>query len=179
LPTKKTGLYQKHVALNGKMVEFAGYLMPIQFSSMIEEHKLVREKVGIFDVSHMGEIEIRGPKALEFVNHITINDVSKLEINQAQYSAMCYPDGGIVDDLICYRRKDHYLLVVNASNTDKDYQWIQENKITGVELINTSDQITQLAIQGKFAEEILQKLTKVNLADIKFYWFLEAVETEK
>ena len=174
MAAKKTGLYQKHIAMNGKMVEFAGYLMPIQFSSMIEEHKLVRRKLGIFDVSHMGEIEIRGPNALEFVNQITINDASKLEINQAQYSAMCYPDGGIVDDLICYRRKDHYLLVVNASNTEKDYQWIKENKIAGAELINTSDHITQLAIQGKFAEEILQNLTKINLADIKFYWFLEA-----
>ena len=175
MAVKKTGLYQKHVAMNGKMVEFAGYLMPIQYSGIIEEHKLVREKVGIFDVSHMGEVEVWGPKALEFVNKITINDASKLEINQAQYSAMCYPDGGIVDDLICYRRKDHYLLVVNASNTDKDFSWMQENVIDGADLINTSDQVTQLAVQGKFAEEILQKLTRAKLADIKFYWFQEGI----
>lgn len=155
------------------MVEFAGYMMPIQYSSMIEEHKKVREGVGIFDVSHMGEIEIRGPRALEFINSITINDASKLSINQAQYTAMCDADGGLVDDLICYRFEDYYLLVVNASNVAKDYQWILENRIDHVDIENISDRITQLAIQGKDAEEILQKLTDVDLATIKFYWFQE------
>jgi len=173
LEAKKTGLYQIHVSLSAKMVEFAGFLMPIQYSSMIEEHKKVRESVGIFDVSHMGEIEIRGPRSLEFINYLTINDASKLQVNQAQYTAMCYPEGGIVDDLICYRRKDHYLLVVNASNTPKDYEWIMKNKMEGVEIKNISDSITQLAVQGKNAEVILQKLTKLPLADIKFYWFTE------
>jgi aminomethyltransferase len=173
LEAKKTGLYQIHVSLGAKMVEFAGFVMPIQYGSMLEEHKKVRESVGVFDVSHMGEIELRGPKALEFVNYLTINDASKLQVNQAQYTAMCYPDGGIVDDLLCYRRKDHYLLVVNASNTPKDYEWIVKNKIEGVQIKNISDSITQLAIQGKDAEPILQKLTKLPLADIKFYWFVE------
>jgi aminomethyltransferase len=170
---KKTGLYDIHVSLGGKMVEFAGYLMPTQYTSMIEEHKKVRESVGVFDVSHMGEIEVRGPKALEFVNYITINDAAKLEVNQAQYTAMCYQNGGIVDDLICYRLQDHYLLVVNASNTDKDFEWILKNKFDGVEVNNISEQITQLAVQGKNAEAILQKLTKVNLSEIEFYWFRE------
>ncbi len=98
MEVKKTGLYNIHVSLGAKMVEFAGFMMPIQYSSIIEEHKKVRQSVGIFDVSHMGEIEIRGPKALEFINYLTINDAAKLQINQAQYTAMCYPDGGIVDD---------------------------------------------------------------------------------
>lgn len=170
---KKTALYDIHVKLGAKMVEFAGFLMPIQYTSIIEEHKKVRTSVGVFDVSHMGEIEVRGPRALEFVNYITINDASKLAVDQAQYTAMCYPDGGIVDDLICYRRKDHYLLVVNASNTDKDFAWILKNKFDDVEVTNISDQITQLAVQGKNAEPILQKLTDVDLSAIKFYWFKE------
>lgn len=173
LEVKKTGLYDIHVALGAKMVEFAGYLMPIQFTSMIEEHRQVREKVGVFDVSHMGEIEIKGPKALDFVNYICINDASTLQLNQAQYTAMCYPDGGIVDDLICYRRQDHYLLVVNASNTEKDYQWILENRIDGVNINNLSDSITQLAVQGKSAETFLQNLTNIDLSAIQFYWFEE------
>jgi aminomethyltransferase len=173
LEVKKTGLFDLHVALGGKMVEFAGFIMPIQFTSMIAEHRQVREKVGVFDVSHMGEIEIKGPKALEFVNHLCVNDVSTLQINQAQYTAMCYPEGGIVDDLICYRRQDHYLLVVNASNTEKDYQWILENRRDGVTISNLSDSITQLAVQGKSAESILQTLTQVDLSAIQFYWFAE------
>ncbi|GAB4375271.1 MAG: glycine cleavage system aminomethyltransferase GcvT [Calditrichia bacterium] len=173
MEAKKTGLYDFHLKHGAKMVEFAGFIMPIQYTSMIEEHKKVRTSVGVFDVSHMGEIEIRGPKALEFVNYLTINDASKLEVNQAQYTAMCYPDGGIVDDLICYRMADHYLLVVNAANTEKDYQWILKNKIEGVQVENISDQITQIAVQGKNAEPTLQKLTPVNLAEIKFYWFQE------
>ncbi len=171
MDVKKTGLYEIHVALGAKMVEFAGFIMPIQYNSMIEEHRAVREKVGVFDVSHMGEIEIKGPRALEFINYLCINDASKLEVNQAQYTAMCYPDGGIVDDLICYRLQDHYLLVVNASNTEKDYQWILENRIDGVNINNLSDSITQLAVQGKPAETILQTLTSINLSAIQFYWF--------
>lgn len=170
---KKTGLYDVHVKLGAKMVEFAGFLMPIQYTSIIEEHKKVRTSVGMFDVSHMGEIVIRGEKALDFVNYLTVNDASRLAVHQAQYTAMCYPDGGIVDDLICYRRQDHYLLVVNAANTEKDYQWILENKIDGVEVENISDGITQIAVQGKNAEAVLQKLTEVDLASIKFYWFTE------
>jgi len=170
---KKTGLYDMHVAAGGKMVEFAGFLMPVQYTGMLDEHKRVRTTVGVFDVSHMGEVEIRGSKALDFINNITINDASKLEINQAQYTAMCYPDGGIVDDLICYRMKDHYLLVVNASNTAKDFQWMLDNKMDGMEAANISDGITQIAVQGKDAEATLQELTKVNLSGIKFYWFME------
>lgn len=170
---KKTGLYNIHVRSGARMVEFAGFLMPTQYTSMIEEHKRVRQSVGVFDVSHMGEIEVRGPKALELVNYITVNNAARLSANQAQYTAMCYPDGGIVDDFICYRRKDHYLLVVNAANADKDFHWVEKNKLDGVEITNVSERVTQLAVQGKNAEPSLQKLTDVNLSEIKFYWFRE------
>ncbi|MHB2148056.1 glycine cleavage system aminomethyltransferase GcvT [Calditrichota bacterium LG25] len=170
---KKTALHDIHVKLGARMVEFAGFHMPIQYHSIREEHIRVRKTVGVFDVSHMGEIIISGPKALEMVQKITINDAAKLEIGQVQYSAMCYPDGGIVDDLLVYRFADHYMLVVNASNRDKDFQWILKNKIEGCEVIDQSDAFTQLAVQGKKAEETLQKLTEVNLAAIKFYWFVE------
>lgn len=173
MEAKKTGLYDIHCRLGGKMVDFAGFKMPIQYSGILEEHKRVRSTVGVFDVSHMGEIEIRGENALKMVNYITINDAAKIALNQAQYSAMCYEDGGIVDDLIVYNRGDHYLLVVNASNLDKDFEWIMRHKMEGTEINNISDSITQLAVQGKSALPTLQKLTAVDLKAIKFYWFTE------
>lgn len=172
---KKTGFYDLHVNHGAKMVEFAGYYMPIQYSSILEEHKKVRTSVGVFDVSHMGEIEISGPRAREFVNYLTINDVEKIAVQQAQYSAMCYEDGGIVDDLIVYHRGgQNYLLVVNAANTQKDYEWILKHKFDRVEVRNISDTISQLAVQGRNAEAALQKLTDVDLSAIKFYWFTES-----
>jgi len=170
---KKTALNSIHYKLGAKMVEFAGYEMPIQYTSIREEHRRVRETVGVFDVSHMGEIEVWGKNALEMVQKITINDASTLEIGQVQYSAMCYEDGGIVDDLLVYRFVDNYLLVVNASNKDKDFDWILKNKIDGCEIKDKSDDVTQLAVQGKKAEETLQKLTQYDLSAIKFYWFVE------
>ena len=170
---KHTALHDIHEKSGAKMVEFAGFHMPIQYTSIREEHRKVRETVGVFDVSHMGEIEISGPAALNMVQKITINDAAKLAIGQIQYSAMCYPDGGIVDDLLVYRYPDKYLLVVNGANLDKDYQWIMDNQIPDCIVSNISDQITQLAVQGKKAEATLQKLTKVNLADIAYYWFVE------
>lgn len=173
MTAKKTGFYDMHLRRHAKMVEFAGFSMPIQYTSILDEHKKVRTSVGVFDVSHMGEIEISGSAALDFVNHLTINDASKIEINQAQYSAMCYEDGGIVDDLIVYRLPDKYLLVVNAANTKKDFDWIMENRFREVEVKNISDEISQLAVQGKNAEATLQKLTEVDLSAIKFYWFVE------
>lgn len=170
---KKTGFYDMHVAAGGKIVEFAGYDMPVQFGSMIEEHKHVRTSVGVFDVSHMGELEVTGEKALDFVQKITINDASKLEPGQAQYSAMCKPDGGIVDDLLVYRRENGYLLVINASNIDKDYAWAKSNLIEGATLINKSDEWSQLAVQGPDSVKTLQKLTNVNLDEVKYYTFVE------
>lgn len=168
---KKTALYNTHIKLGAKMVEFAGFHMPIQYKGIREEHRRVRETVGVFDVSHMGEIEIKGEKALDMVQKITINDASSLHIGQAHYSAMCYKNGGIVDDILVYRFSDKFLLVVNAANKDKDLDWILQNKIDGCEIVDISDEITQLAVQGKKAEDTLQKLTNVNLADIGFYNF--------
>ncbi|MFC2088573.1 glycine cleavage system aminomethyltransferase GcvT [Calditrichota bacterium] len=169
---KKTALNTIHHNLGAKMVEFAGFEMPIQYSSIRDEHRRVRETVGVFDVSHMGEIEIWGDEALNMVQKITINDASVLEIGQVQYSAMCYEDGGIVDDLLVYRFEDHFLLVVNASNKDKDLQWILENKIENCKIKDTSDEITQIAVQGKKAVETLQRLTEIDLMKIEFYWFV-------
>ena len=170
---KKTALYDKHVQLGAKMVEFAGYHMPIQYHSIREEHRRVRETVGVFDVSHMGEVEIRGEKRLEMTQNISINDVAALEEGQIQYTAMCYPDGGLVDDMLVYRFLGHYLLVINAANIDKDVKWIEKNIIPGCKVANVSENVTQIAVQGKKAEPTLQKLTAVSLNDIKFYWFVE------
>lgn len=172
---KKTPFYEFHKKFNGRIVEFAGFLMPIQFEGIIPEHEAVRTSVGVFDVSHMGEIEIKGDERLKFVNYITTNDVSKLALNQVQYSTMLYPDGGIVDDLLVYNLKDRIFLVVNAANTDKDFEWITANKKFDVEVTNLSDQIGQLAIQGPKAEAVMQKLCNFDLSTLKYYW---AVETK-
>ncbi|UCF70112.1 MAG: glycine cleavage system aminomethyltransferase GcvT [candidate division WOR-3 bacterium] len=172
---KKTPFYEKHVQNNGKIVEFAGFLMPIQFEGIIPEHNTVRSTVGVFDVSHMGEVEIRGSDRMKFVNYITTNDASKLELNQVQYSTMLYPDAGIVDDLLVYNLKDRILLVVNASNSDKDFAWIMENKKYDVEITNRSEEIGQLAVQGPKAEPVTQKLFDLDLSTIKFY---HSVETD-
>lgn len=170
---KRTGLYEMHLERGAKMVPFAGYSMPIQYSGILDEHKRVRSTVGVFDVSHMGEVEIRGENALEMVNKITTNDASKIAVNQAQYTAMCYENGGIVDDLIVYNRGDHYLLVINASNVEKDIAWMKKHQIDGVEIIDRSDEITQIAVQGKMADATLQKLCDIDLSSIQFYHFAE------
>jgi len=169
----KTPFYEQHRALGAKLVPFAGFWMPIQYRSIIEEHHQVRSAVGVFDVTHMGEFLVSGPDALSFLNRLTINDVSRLEVGQVQYSAMCYPDGGIVDDLLVYRFADHYMLVVNASNIAKDYQWAAEHLSPGVKLQNISAQTALLAIQGPQAFAALQPLTGVNLGKIPFYHFAE------
>jgi aminomethyltransferase len=170
---KKTPFYDKHVKNNGKIVEFAGYLMPIQFEGIISEHETVRTSVGVFDVSHMGEIEIRGKERIMFTNYITTNDVSQLAPDQVQYTTMLYPDAGIVDDLLVYHLKDRIFLVVNASNIEKDYTWITDNKKFDVEIVNRSDEFGELAIQGPHAEPVMQKLFDFDLSELKFYWARE------
>ena len=145
--------------------------MPIQYKGIREEHRRVRETVGVFDVSHMGEIEISGAGALETVQKLTINDASKLEKGMVQYSAMCYENGGIVDDILVYRLRDKFMFVVNAANKAKDLQWIIDSKLDNTGINDTSERITQLAVQGKKAEATLQKLTKVALSSIKYYTF--------
>jgi len=167
---KKTPLYKKHIENGAKMVEFADFLMPIQYTGIISEVNVVRKNLGVFDVSHMGEVEVKGTDALKFVNYITVNDASKLEEMQVQYSAMCYPDGGIVDDLLVYKLPDKYLLVINASNIDKDFEWIMKNKRWNVNIENKSDAYFQLAIQGPIAEEVVQKIVDIDLSPMKFYW---------
>jgi aminomethyltransferase len=142
-------------------------------TGIVEEHKQVRTNVGVFDVSHMGEIEIRGQDAAKFVDRLVTNDVGKLAVNQVMYTAMCYPEGGIVDDLLVYCFPEHYLLVVNASNTDKDHAWIVQNKSGAVVIDNQSDRIAELAIQGPKAEELVQSLVDIPLAGMAYYWFRE------
>jgi aminomethyltransferase len=122
---KQTAFYDIHKSLGAKIVDFAGFEMPVQYSGIIEEHLVVRKKVGVFDVSHMGEFQVRGKDALQFLQKVTVNDVAQLTEGKVQYSAMCYADGGIVDDLLVYNLGDHYMLVVNASNIDKDFKWLQ------------------------------------------------------
>ena len=169
---KKTALYDEHVRLGAKIVEFAGYLMPIQYKSIIQEHKRVRTTVGMFDVSHMGEFVFRGPGAEAFLQKMTVNDVSRLSIGQAQYSAMCYDHGGIVDDLLVYRFEDHYMMVVNAANTEKDWNWLMQHKPDDVDMQNVSDETTLIAVQGPKSRDVLQKLTDVNLREVAFYHFV-------
>jgi aminomethyltransferase len=156
------------------MVEFAGFWMPLQYTSINEEHLAVRNSVGVFDVSHMGEIWIKGPKAFDLVQWLTTNDVAKLKPGKAQYSVLPNGKGGIVDDLIVYQYADQeYLLVINAANTEKDYNWIlEQNKKYGAQVENASDKTAQLAVQGPLALKTLQKLTPVDLSQIKFYHFV-------
>jgi aminomethyltransferase len=171
---KKTPFYEEHLKHGAKIVEFAGFLMPVQFGKGIfSEVKRVRHTVGVFDVSHMGEVKITGKDALGFINHLTVNDVSELAEFQVQYSAMCYADGGIVDDLLVYRLPERYLLVVNAANTDKDFEWIASHERGEVEIENESDSICQLAVQGPDAQKVVQKLTGFDLDAMEFYWSTE------
>lgn len=170
---KKTALYDIHEKLGAKIVEFAGYYMPIQYKGITEEHVRVRTTVGLFDVSHMGEFEFIGPRASDFIQYMTTNDVTALNIYQAQYSALCYNDGGIVDDLIIYRFPERFIMVVNAANIEKDFAWLQSHLFEGVILKNRSDENSLLAVQGRKAEATLQKLTAIDLSQLKYYWFTE------
>lgn len=168
---KKTAFYNIHKSLGAKIVPFAGFEMPIQYEGIIAEHKAVRESVGVFDVSHMGEVEVRGKDAFEFVQRLTTNDVSRLSEGDVQYSAMCLKNGGIVDDLLVYNMGDHYMLVINASNIEKDLKWMQENVSGDVTLKNISDDVSLIAVQGRNSINTLQKLTDVDLSAIEYYKF--------
>lgn len=170
---KKTPFTDIHIALGAKMHEFAGYNMPIEYSGIIDEHMTVCNSVGVFDVSHMGEIWVKGSRALEFLQKVTSNDVSVLPIGKAQYSCFVNENGGIVDDIIVYHYEpEKYMLVVNASNVEKDWQWCVKNNTEFAELENASDNIGQLAIQGPKALATLQKLTKIDLTQIPYYSFV-------
>ncbi|TDY05762.1 glycine cleavage system aminomethyltransferase GcvT [Meridianimaribacter flavus] len=170
---KDTALTATHQALGAKMVPFAGYNMPVQYEGVNIEHETVRNGVGVFDVSHMGEFLIEGPHALELIQKTCSNDASKLTVGKAQYSCMPNDDGGIVDDLIIYRiKEDTYLLVVNASNIEKDWNWLQSKNDVGAELRDLSEDYSLLAIQGPKAVEAMQSLSSHDLSDIKFYNFV-------
>jgi aminomethyltransferase len=169
---KDTALSAIHAALGAKMVPFAGYNMPVSYQGINLEHQIVREKVGVFDVSHMGEFFVTGPNALSLIQRVCSNDASKLEDGEAQYSCFPNQDGGVVDDLIVYRiAADKWLLVVNASNIDKDWAWINAHNTMGAVLENSSDHYSLLAIQGPKAIQAMQSLTQENLSAIKFYTF--------
>jgi aminomethyltransferase len=169
---KNTALTKVHESLGAKMVPFAGYNMPVQYEGVNAEHEVVRTGVGVFDVSHMGEFLLTGKNALDLIQKVTSNDASVLEIGRAQYSCLPNSDGGIVDDLIIYKiKEEQYLLVVNASNIEKDWNWISSKNNLDVEMKNLSDNYSLLAIQGPKAVEAMQSLTSVDLAAIKYYHF--------
>jgi len=169
---KATALTHKHIELGAKIVPFAGYDMPVQYEGVNVEHEIVRTGVGVFDVSHMGEFLLKGEKALDLIQKVTSNDASKLYDGRAQYSCLPNNEGGIVDDLLVYRISEvEYLLVVNASNIKKDWDWISSHNTFGVEMVDISDTMSLLAVQGPKATETLQKLTDVNLSEVKYYHF--------
>jgi len=173
---KKTPLYEKHCALGAQMIDFGGWMMPVQYRGILEEHEQVRQAAGLFDVSHMGEIMVRGKGAFAYLQKLVTNDLSGAVRGRIIYSPMCYPDGGVVDDLLIYKlSEEEYLVVVNASNTDKDFAWFEENLIDDVEIADLSPQYAQIAIQGPKAQVILQKLTDFSLEKIRFYHFEDNV----
>jgi aminomethyltransferase len=172
---KQTPLHDQHLALGGRMVPFAGFAMPVQYpTGIVKEHQAVRSAAGLFDVSHMGEFEIRGPEALDLVQHLLTNDASRLQIGQAQYTVLTSPDGTALDDCILYRFPDHYMLVVNAGNLAKDRSWFERAAVGyDVQFADRSESFALLALQGPRAEAILARLTDADLGSVKFYHFTE------
>lgn len=175
---KKTPLYDEHIKLGGKIVDYAGWALPVQYEGLVKEHEAVRNNAGIFDVSHMGQVVVKGKDALDYLQYLFTNDLSKMSDNQVLYTMMCYPDGGVVDDLLVYKyNQEEYLLVVNAANTEKDLKWMIDNKKDfNIVIENISEQIGLIAIQGPKAEKILQKLTDYDLSTIKGQHFKRDIE---
>jgi aminomethyltransferase len=175
---KRTPLFDVYKEYGGKTIDFGGWELPVQFSSIKEEHEAVRTRAGLFDVSHMGEVEVKGPGSLAYLQKMMTNDVSKLKNGGAQYTAMCYENGGTVDDLLVYKMEEnHYLLVVNASNIEKDYEWMKAHLEGDVEIKNLSEDMAQLALQGPAAQDVLQQLANDHdLSQIGFFKFSEEVD---
>ncbi|WP_342472593.1 glycine cleavage system aminomethyltransferase GcvT [Metasolibacillus sp. FSL H7-0170] len=174
---KRTPLFDAYAQYGGKTIDFGGWELPVQFSSIKDEHDAVRNRAGLFDVSHMGEIFVEGNDALAFLQKILSNDISKIAIGGAQYSAMCYESGGVVDDLLTYRlSENNYLLCVNAANIEKDFEWMLQHVEGDVTIVNRSSEFAQIALQGPLAEEVLQTLTATDLKEIKYFKFQENVE---
>ncbi len=176
--TKKTPFYEKHLALNGKIVDYSGWLLPVQYSKgLVEEVHDTRKRATIFDVSHMGEIAVRGSDAEAYLQKLLVNDIARLQDNAIIYSPVCYPDGGVVDDILVYRiGAEDFLLVVNAANTAKDYAWFRENHFGDVIIENLSADYAQIALQGPNSEKILQSLTDLSLAEMRNYHFRADVD---
>jgi aminomethyltransferase len=172
-PLHKTALNDLHRQLGAKMVPFAGWEMPVQYAGPLPEHLAVRTRAGIFDVSHMGELEIRGPGAQATIQKLTCNDIHALSVSQCQYSALTTPKGCFVDDIVIYRMAaDHFFVCVNASNQEKDYAWVKDHALENTDVIFRGNDFSQLAIQGPRALKILEPLTDINLASMKYYWFV-------
>lgn len=172
---KRTALNSVHKAAGARMVEFGGWEMPVEYSGITEEHLAIRTRAGLFDVSHMGEIEVQGRSSLALLQFVTSNDVSKLKIGQAQYTALMDPRGSAVDDCLVHRLSDdRYLICVNASNTDKDFEWIVKHNTFGAEVRNVSDDYSQVALQGPRAASIMARTTDADLASFRYYWFSQA-----
>lgn len=173
---KRTSIYASHVGLKGRMVPFAGWEMPVQYKGVIEEHNCVREKAGLFDVSHMGEIFVTGAKAKDFVQNMITNDITKIGDGCSQYSVCCYEDGGVVDDVIVYQfNAEKFMIIVNAANVEKDFAWLQKNNTQKVQLENKSEAFALLALQGPKAPEILRPLVSVALHTLKYFSFCETL----
>ena len=173
---KRTPLYDRHREMGAKTVEFGGWEMPVQYTGIIDEHNATRNAAGLFDISHMGQVDVRGPDALAFLQHIATQDVATIADGMANYSLLCYPDGGIVDDIFIYHLPGRYLVVVNASNADKDYAWMQQHAGEfKVELENISDRTTMLALQGPRAEAILDRATDIDVTALWFHGVVEGV----
>lgn len=177
MSVKNTPFTQKHIALGAKMAPFAGYNMPISYTGINDEHAAVRKNAGVFDVSHMGEFMLKGEKALDLIQRVTSNDASKMKNGQAQYSCLPNAEGGIVDDLLvyCVEENNVYMLVVNASNIEKDWNWITKHNTANVEMHNISEKTCLLAIQGPNATKILQPLTELDIINLKYYTFVKGV----
>jgi len=169
---KRTPLYDAHVERGAKVVDFHGFAMPVQYVGIQEEHRRVRTAAGLFDISHMGEFEVWGNDAFEFVQKVGINDAAELSTYQVQYNALCYEHGGLVDDMTVYRFPDHFMLVVNASNIEKDFAWLQQHVGGDMELRDRSDEYGLIALQGPRSDEVLAPLTETDLGRIGFYWFV-------
>jgi aminomethyltransferase len=171
---KRTSLYDRHKALGARFVEFGGWEMPVQYTGIIDEHNAVRQRAGLFDVSHMGEVELRGPRAIAAAQHLTVNDVARLSDGQAQYSILCLPTGGVVDDVMVHRiAADRIMICVNASNIEKDFAWMRDNA-GGAEVVDRSNETALLALQGPRSTAILAKLTNADLSQIPRFAFADA-----
>ena len=172
----KTSLYDWHRLNSNNIIPFSGYLLPVYYTSIVDEHLSVRKKAGLFDVSHMGELIISGKESEKFIQLVTVNDISKLKTGQAQYTAMCDLNGGIIDDIIIYKKENEFMMVVNSSNIEKNFQWLESVLINDAQIKNLSKEIELIAIQGPFSRKVLQSIIKQDISDLPFYHFIDEIE---